>query len=114
MPLEKQADMLIADYLRPKDAPLTSYSWKFIIDSVQNGYRQVPDRYSIHGDPEDQLGVVSSGPKKAFRTPFTPQDDAELVAYILQVVVRREGNEVHKEFEKTVSLPCLTIQTLGW
>jgi hypothetical protein len=108
--LEKLADYMIADHAR-KDAPNGSYSWKFIQDSVQNGQRQIMDRYLIGSRPIDvhesgsPRGATSPNAmrrpnvSKASRNPFTAGDDRILVAWVLRH--EREGyaaagNEMYK------------------
>ncbi|KAM0251275.1 hypothetical protein ACHAQJ_008266 [Trichoderma viride] len=73
--LEKDADMLIADHAR-KDAPLGSYSWKFIIESVNAGIVQVEDKYLIGPAPGQPRSVLAGPHAKKTRTPFTELDDA--------------------------------------
>ncbi|KAK7421527.1 hypothetical protein QQZ08_009942 [Neonectria magnoliae] len=98
VPLEKHADILIADHAR-KDAPAGSYSWKFISDSVENGFIQLKDRYRIGRDPELPRPVGGGRGAKATRTPFTADEDAAAAKWALTHTVDRTGNKIWQEFE---------------
>lgn len=104
VPLEKNADILIADHAR-KDVPAGSYSWKFITESVENGIIQIKDRYRIGRDP-DLPRPAGGGVRgtKSTRTPFTIDDDAGLAKWVLAHTVDRTGNKIFQEFESIVSL----------
>ncbi|KAH7013436.1 TRF2-interacting telomeric protein/Rap1 C terminal domain-containing protein [Ilyonectria destructans] len=99
VPLEKNADILIADHAR-KDVPAGSYSWKFITESVENGIIQIKDRYRIGRDP-DLPRPAGGGVRgtKSTRTPFTIDDDAGLAKWVLAHTVDRTGNKIFQEFE---------------
>ncbi|KAI9151792.1 Telomeric repeat-binding factor 2-interacting protein [Paramyrothecium foliicola] len=99
VPLEKNAEMLIADCGRPKNAPVGSYSWKFIEDSVKNGIAQLHDRYRIGPDPDLPRPAASGGVTKTTRTAFTSADDAAIVQWVLSHPVDRTGNKIFQEFE---------------
>ncbi|KAF4439027.1 hypothetical protein F53441_12671 [Fusarium austroafricanum] len=99
VPLERQADMLIADELR-KDVPAGSYSYNFILDSVKNGYIQVPDRYLIGRHPDEPRPVGSHQPSKSTRTPFTTEDDARLARWALEHPTEQRGNRIWQEYER--------------
>ncbi|KAK6211069.1 hypothetical protein QIS74_10333 [Colletotrichum tabaci] len=103
--LDKQADMVIADHVRP-DCPLGSLHWKFIKDSVDNGALQETDKYLIHPSPVASRAVghsrsaVLSAPIKGTRTPFNTADDASLTKWVLSHPPnKRSGNEIYKAFE---------------
>lgn len=99
--LEKDADMLIADHAR-KDAPLGSFSWKFITESVDAGIVQVEDKYLI-GPPPNQPRPVRTGyHTKKTRTSFTEQDDAILAKRILERGINTAGNKMYMELEDEV------------
>lgn len=102
VPLEKHADMLIADHARKKDAPRGAYSWKFIQDSVANGYIQLKDKYLIGSHPDAPRPVGSNHPSKSTRTPFTKEDDARLVRWALDHPTERSGNRIWQEYERIV------------
>ncbi|WQF86176.1 Putative TRF2-interacting telomeric protein/Rap1 [Colletotrichum destructivum] len=103
--LDKQADMVIADHVRP-DCPLGSLHWKFIKDSVDNGALQETDKYLIHPSPVASRAVghsrsaILSAPIKGTRTPFNTADDASLTKWVLSHPPnKRSGNEIYKAFE---------------
>ncbi|KAF4337826.1 hypothetical protein FBEOM_8315 [Fusarium beomiforme] len=99
VPLEKQADMLIADHLR-KDAPPGSYKWKLIEDSVKNGCMQIEDRYLIGRHPDEPRLVGSHQPSKSTRTKFTPEDDAKLARWALKHPTEQRGNKIWYDYER--------------
>jgi hypothetical protein len=102
VPLEKDADLLIADHAR-KDAPPGSFSWKFIHDSVENGFAQVPDKYRIGPDPDAVRPVAGGGLTRAGRVPYTHADDASLAKWILSKPgMPRSGNELYQLCEQVV------------
>ncbi|RSL43588.1 hypothetical protein CEP54_015031 [Fusarium duplospermum] len=99
VPLEKQADMLIADHKR-LDAPPGSYSWKFIEDSVKNGIIQIKDKYRIGPDPDVPRPVGARHGAKTTRTPFTKDDDANLAKWVLsRRSQQQQGNAIYQEYE---------------
>ncbi|KAF4979316.1 hypothetical protein FZEAL_4457 [Fusarium zealandicum] len=99
VPLEKNADMLIADDKR-KDVPPGSYSWKFIQDSVKNGVAQLKEHYHIGRDPDLPRPVGGNYASKSTRTAFTPADDANLTKWVLAHSGERTGNKIFQEYEK--------------
>ncbi|KZL84980.1 transcription factor [Colletotrichum incanum] len=103
--LDKQADMVIADHVRP-DCPSRSLHWKFIKDSVDNGAMQEMDKYMINQSPMASRPSGSSrppalsAPLKGTRTPFNKADDAILAKWVLSHPPnKRSGNEVYKLLE---------------
>lgn len=102
MLLEKQADMLIADYVR-KDIPPGSYSWQFIEDSVNNGIIQLKDRYLIERDPDEPRPVGSGQLSKTTRTKFSAEDDAKIAKWALDHPTEQKGNRIWQEYERIVS-----------
>ncbi|KZL71435.1 transcription factor (Rap1 Myb domain-containing protein) [Colletotrichum tofieldiae] len=104
--LDKQADMVIADHVRP-DCPSGSLHWKFIKDSVDNGAMQEMDKYMVNQSPMASRSVGSSrppslsAPLKGTRTPFNKADDAILAKWVLSHPPnKRSGNEVYKILEE--------------
>ncbi|KAL7924209.1 TRF2-interacting telomeric protein/Rap1 C terminal domain-containing protein [Trichoderma austrokoningii] len=96
--LEKDANMLIADHAR-KDAPLGSYSWKYIAESVKAGFVQIEDKYLI-GLPASQSRPIRVGSRaKKTRTPFTEADDAILARHVLQSKINTAGNSIYQDLE---------------
>ncbi|PNP51557.1 hypothetical protein THARTR1_07813 [Trichoderma harzianum] len=96
--LEKDADMLIADHAR-KDAPLGSYSWKYITESVNAGIIQVEDKYLIGPPPNQRQSVLTGAHAKHTRTRFTEQDDAIVAKWILMHGINTAGNKMYMELE---------------
>ncbi|KAM4063078.1 rap1 myb domain-containing protein [Hirsutella rhossiliensis] len=97
-PLEKDADMLIADCAR-KDAPADSYSWKFITDSIAKGIIQLEDRYCIGVNRSEPRPARPGRSTKSTRTPFTLADDVSLARWVLSFSGNRTGNAIYLEFE---------------
>ncbi|GFP53724.1 hypothetical protein TASIC1_0003010200 [Trichoderma asperellum] len=98
VPLEKDADMLIADHAR-KDAPLGSYSWKYITESVKAGIVQVEDKYLIGPPPGQPRPVLAGSRARKSRTPFTELDDAILAKHVLQQGIDTAGNRMYQDLE---------------
>ncbi|OAR03040.1 hypothetical protein LLEC1_04275 [Akanthomyces lecanii] len=98
VPLEKDADYLVADHAR-KDAPSGSISWKFITESVENGVVQLPDRYKIAHAPLTPRRVASGRPVIHSRAAFTEEEDAVLASWVLAHDSNQTGNEIYKQFE---------------
>jgi hypothetical protein len=124
VPLENRADILIADHAKPKFAPPGSYSWKFIEDSVKNGFIQIKDRYLIGLDPDvPRPAGGGGGGLRTTRTPFTDADDAVVAKWVLSRS-NRTGNKIFQDLEMVVSSllrveslhdadSCRTADTLG-
>ncbi|KAG6010914.1 hypothetical protein E4U21_002584 [Claviceps maximensis] len=93
---QKDAQVLIADHQRD-DAPLGSISWKYVADSVDNGFAQLTDRYCILR-PAD---LRTTGRKKLTRSAFTHAEDAALANWILSEPGDRAGNEIYKTFAES-------------
>ncbi|KAM0562831.1 hypothetical protein ACHAPJ_001671 [Fusarium lateritium] len=100
VPLEKQADMLIADYTKIKDVPPGSYSWKFIQDSVKHGFIQLKDRYLIGRHPDAPRPVGSHQISRSTRTKFTAEDDARIAKWALEHPIEQRGNKIWQEYER--------------
>lgn len=98
-PLEKDAQVLIADHART-DAPPGSVSWKYITDSVANGFAQLTDRYCILRPS----GRGASGRTKMTRSGFTDAEDAALANWVLSHPKDHYGNQLYKEFAESVSI----------
>ena len=104
MPLEKQADICVADHAR-KDAPAGSYSWKLIADSVSHGIMQILDKYLIGPDPDlKKVSGASLGHKKSTRTAFTTAEDAALAQHVLSKASGRLGNAIYQDWANDVRL----------
>ncbi|GAB0135811.1 hypothetical protein EsDP_00004136 [Epichloe bromicola] len=100
VPLEKDAQMLIADHAR-KDSPPDSISWKYITESVCNGIAQLTDRYRI----APSSNAANSAPKKLTRSAFTDAEDAALVNWVLSETKGQSkhcsGNTMYQKFAET-------------
>lgn len=106
VPLEKQADMLIADNIKRGGAapPPGSYSWQWIDYSVKNRSLQHKQDYLITAAEPRAAG--SSAPAKGTRTPYTNHDDLILTKFVLakeRAGESTQGNEIFREFERKVS-----------
>ncbi|KAJ4393131.1 hypothetical protein N0V93_002338 [Gnomoniopsis smithogilvyi] len=90
--LEKNADMLIADNIKVAGVspPLGSYMWRWIDDSVKNGFLQDKDDYLIGRREGSAREPGTSQPIKVGRTPFTSKDDLILTRWV--VAEERMGN----------------------
>jgi hypothetical protein len=93
--------MLIADHAR-KDAPLGSYSWKFITESVTAGIVQVEDKYLIGPSPSLPRSVLTGPRAKKTRTAFTELDDAIIAKQVLKHGINTAGNKIYMELEDEV------------
>lgn len=84
VPLDKQADMLIADNIKRGGAapPPGSYTWQWIDYSVKNRFLQPKEDYLITAASEPRA-VGSSAPAKGTRTPFTNRDDLILTKFVV-------------------------------
>ncbi|KAK8098060.1 uncharacterized protein PG998_013546 [Apiospora kogelbergensis] len=100
VPLEKDADYLIADHVR-KDAPPGSYSWKWIEDSVKKGELLDAEEYLIGAKAGQQAPTKGTKATKSTRTPFTGEDDRLLTEHVLKREREGEliaGNKIYQEF----------------
>lgn len=114
MPLEKQADMIIADHARPKFAPENSYSWQYITESVKNGLLEDAAKHLIQSTSTFNAGSASrtsghmiggSRPIKPNRTPFTAVDDDVLRRWVAKAHERGiavTGNKIYQQLEREV------------
>ncbi|RYP90493.1 hypothetical protein DL770_003404 [Monosporascus sp. CRB-9-2] len=81
VPIEKNADYLIADHAR-QDAPPGSYSWKFIDDCLEAGTLKPIEDYLCTEAPRKSRPVGSSIRQKGTRTPYTAEDDQILFEWV--------------------------------
>lgn len=80
--------MLLTD---PKNKDPRAYLPTFIDDSLKAGRLLDRDEYLIN------RGKHAAGPQKATRTPFSKDDDVELIAWVLSHQdKKRSGNELYK------------------
>ena len=124
MPLEKQADIVIADHARAKYAPEGSASWKFITESVETGELKDLDEYIIADTSASKTAMKSPGnavgnsaPMKMTRMPYTQEDDKFLrkwVANALKAGGSARGNVIYQELEKAVRIRINRIRITRW
>lgn len=96
VPLEKNADVLIADHAR-KDAPPNSFSWKWIEDCLKKGALQDLKDYPAGPQvgvsaqlpgPEDTVHTgFTGGLAKQTRTKFTAEDDRVLSTFVNEKIL---------------------------
>ena len=102
VPLEKQADILLADHARKNAAPNT-YSYKYIELSVRNGSLEELENHAL-GEPSRAsrpVGSIVTAPKSS-RNPFTEADDQALwdwVKPLADLGGATGGNEIYKSLE---------------
>lgn len=104
MPLEKNANIVIADHAR-KGAPPGSISWKFIEQSVVKGELEDVDDHRA-GPPAGTIREVGSAqPGRKGRTPFTAEDDRILMEWCVKAErkgLSLRGNDLYKQLEAKV------------
>ena len=113
-PLEKGADIIIADAAR-KDAPPGSINWKYITDSVKKGELQELDDYpassKVRAAPtvagaSSSSRPVQTQPPRSGRTPFTHEDDRVLMEFCARKErqgASLKGNKIFVELEALVN-----------
>jgi hypothetical protein len=106
VPLEKQADHLIWDHLRWKDAPAGTISWTYIEKSVKNGELEDPQDHRCAPPLGTQRGVASQQPGKSTREPYTADDDRICYKWAFEAQERgmqTKGNDIWKQLGALVS-----------
>lgn len=105
--LEKNADFLIADHVRHRDAPPGALSYRFLEECVQQGRLLSLDERTTHlcGPKPGSVREVADASRasKAHRTAFTPEDDGIIREWVKDAVRRGEshgGNEIWKDLER--------------
>lgn len=99
MQLEKFADVLIGDQLRPETAPPNAVSYKFIDACITKGELVDAEEFRL------AKGIIarpvgSTMPTKGVRTQFTSADDQILVSWVRQhqkAGASISGNTIYKE-----------------
>ncbi|KAK4458138.1 Rap1 Myb domain-containing protein [Cladorrhinum samala] len=97
--LEKFADVLIGDELRPETAPPNALSYKFIDACIAEGELVDAEEFRL------AKGLIvrpvgSTKPTKGVRTRFTPADDQILVSWVHQhqrLGASISGNKIYQE-----------------
>lgn len=103
VPLEKMADVLIADHAKPKLAPANSVSWTYLEQSIKRG--QLEDLETHRISSSRQTGGGLSQPNKSTRTPFTQEDDRAISIWVAKAYHRGlsiKGNEIYEQFAEKV------------
>lgn len=106
VPLEKQADHLVWDDLRWKDAPAGAISWHWIEDSFKKGALEDPEEHRIGPPAGTVREVASSRPAHTkSREAYTAEDDKILYKWGKTAESRGvsvKGNEIWKMLERKV------------
>lgn len=115
VPLEKQADWLIADPFRRSSSPPGSISYEFIDKSIAKGALLDPADFPA-GPPLDTARDPGSlvQPAKSTRAAYTHAEDCQLYMFVRDAQVRGgavSGNELYKKLEHKVSLLHVTCTT---
>lgn len=103
VPLEKKADVLIADHAKPKLAPANSVSWTYLEQSIKKG--QLEDFEAHRISSSRQTGGGPSQPNKSTRTPFTQEDDRAISIWVAKadkLGLPVKGNEIYEQFAEKV------------
>ncbi|QDS72280.1 hypothetical protein FKW77_006474 [Venturia effusa] len=105
--LEKNADILIADHVRPRDAPPGALSYRFLEECETQGRLLSREERTAHecGPKPGSVREVADASRasKAHRTAFTPADDDAIREWVKDAVRRGEshgGNEIWKDLER--------------
>ncbi|KAF2117162.1 hypothetical protein BDV96DRAFT_598093 [Lophiotrema nucula] len=104
VPLEKNADYLIADHVR-KDCPAGSISYKFIEESIKRGELQDPEDHPA-GPPAGTAREAGSTarPTKIGRAAYTLEEDRILYHWVkdheAKGVGSASGNEIYKQLQE--------------
>ena len=103
MPLEKHADVLIADHLR-KDTPQGALSYEYIDACIKKGRLVNKEDHPAGRSQDTARPVGSSEPAKATRTPFTAEDDKILTKWVLDAARggSARGNKIYEELAAIV------------
>ena len=107
VPLEKHADYLIADHIRPKYCPPGSLSYEFVTKSVERGELQDPEDHRA-GPPLGEArepGAIHR-PAKGSRAAYTTEEDRILYKWVRDTEAAgggvASGNEIYKRLEAKV------------
>jgi len=104
--LEKLADYVIADHLRPKYCPPGSLSYEFVEKSIKEGALRATEDH-LAGLPlgeAREAGAVHQ-PTKASRSAYTAEDDRILFQWVRNAEESgglSGGNEIYKRLEAEV------------
>lgn len=104
VPLEKNADILIADHMR-KDCPAGSCSYTWIEQSIAHGALQDKEAHRAGPATGSVRAVASQRPAKMSRQPYTAGDDRILYHWVAKQEANGaqvKGNEIYKDLEQFV------------
>jgi len=107
VPLEKQADWMIADHFR-KDCPPGTISYEFVHKSIARGSILDPNDFPAGpkiGTAREPGSLVR--PARFARYAFTPNEDRILYNWVKEAVasgVPMSGNELYKQLEQKVCM----------
>ncbi|KAI0477582.1 hypothetical protein GGR56DRAFT_637928 [Xylariaceae sp. FL0804] len=90
VPLERNADMLIADSSRA-DAPVGSYSYHLIRDALRDGSLDKKETYRCKAPSQPAAPISNSAQPKATRSRFTKDDDEMLLKFVTEQFQKGEG-----------------------
>lgn len=102
VPLEKNADVLIADHAKPGNAPASAVSWTYLEQSMKKG--QLEDLETHRISSPSKTGRPG-GPSKSTRTPFTHEDDMAISIWVAKAELMGlppKGNEIYEQFAAEV------------
>ncbi|KAI1653300.1 TRF2-interacting telomeric protein/Rap1 C terminal domain-containing protein [Daldinia decipiens] len=103
VPLEKNADYLIADHVKKNACPPGSYSYKWIEESCKAGVLKEPEDYlCVPTKRSEPQPSGSAAPLKTTRTKFTAEDDLILRRWVASNERKGEsvaGNVIYKQLE---------------
>lgn len=104
--LEKKADYLIADHLKPRHCPPGSVSYEFITKSISKGRREDPEDHRC-GPPlgEAREAGAINRPAKGGRAAYTTEEDRILYKWVKdceKLGGLAGGNEIYKQLEAKV------------
>ncbi|OBT66920.1 hypothetical protein VE03_04197 [Pseudogymnoascus sp. 23342-1-I1] len=101
VPLEKNADVLIADHVKPWNAPANAVSWKYLDQSIKKGQLEDLETHRIGSPRRAGLPDGPSQPQKLTRTPFTHEESKAIsiwVAKAERLGLSVKGNEIYEQF----------------
>lgn len=113
MKIDKQANIIIADHAR-KDCPTGSISWTFIDKSVTRGQLEDIEKHRAGPTTHTVRDVGSAQPARSGRTPFTAQDDHDLMIWVTKAErngISVKGNETFKQLEAIVRVLPLRVKS---
>lgn len=110
VPLEKNADVLIADHAKPKLAPANSVSWTYLEQSMKKGKLEDLETHRISSPRKTGLPGGPSQPKRLTRTPFTHEESKAISIWVAKAEIMGlpvKGNEIYQQFAERV---CLRVR----